>query len=147
MDKIKLAAPISSKSNNYRARRNVDDLISLFDPGIVQQFNNLQWKEIRRIIDLAIDKPSPKIVDLRFTVDLIFSRFYFTLFVGKDRRRQSRSQTTGSRVGNFIAAICLLLALNLLVSSSVVIVAYLIKSALGIDLMPGHFADLLFEQL
>ncbi|NEQ55355.1 MAG: hypothetical protein F6K11_35430 [Leptolyngbya sp. SIO3F4] len=147
-NKLNLVRTVTNHISNYRKRRNVDDIISLFDPTIAKQFDNYQWQEIRRIIDLSIAQSSPKIVDLRFTIDLIFSRFYFTLFVGKDRRRQSRSQTTGSRVGNFIAAICLLIALNLLISLSVVIVLYLIKSALGIDLMPGgHFSDLLFKKL
>ncbi len=130
-----------------QGHRNVDSFIALFDPMVAQQFNSHQWAEIRRIIDLSIGKPSPKIVDLRFTIDLIISRFYFTLFIGKDRRRQSRSQSTGSRIGNFIAAIGLLLALNLLVSVSVVVVLYLIKSALGIDLMPGHFPELVKDIL
>lgn len=134
------------KGGQDRARKTVDDLIYLFDPVIAQQFKDDQWQEVRRILDLAIDKPSPKIIDLRFTVDLIVSRFYFTLFVGKDRRHQSRNETIGSRVGNFIAVVCLLLVLNLLVSSSVVIVTYLIKSAMGIDLMPNsHFSNLLFD--
>lgn len=141
-NKITTTSPKKSKGH-----RSVDSLIALFDPRVAQQFNSSQWQEIRRIIDLSIGKPSPKIVDLRFTVDLIVSRFYFTLFIGKDRRRQSRNQSTGSRIGNLIAAIGLLLGLNLLVSVSAVVVLYLIKSALGIDLMPGHFPELVLNFL
>lgn len=136
-----------TKIEQYRNHRTVDTIIALFNPTVAQQFDSAQWQEIRRIVDLAMAKPSPKIIDLRFTVDLMISRFYFTLFVGKDFRRQSRKKGTGSRIANFIAAVCLLFGLNLLLSASVVVILYLIKSAVGINLMPGHFSDLLADLL
>ena len=38
-----------------------------------------------------------------------------------------------------LAAVVLLLGFNLALSTSVLMLAYLVKSALGINLMPGHF--------
>ena len=128
--------------HTQKSPKTVDELLTRFDPSIAQQFNHHQWQEVRRIINLAISKPSPKIIDLRFTVDLIISRFYFTLLVGEDVRRQARKNSAGSRIGNLIAAICLILTLNFLVSISIFGMAYLLKSALGIDLFPGHLSDM-----
>lgn len=98
---------------------------------------------MRSLLSNAIPQPSPKIVDFRFVVDLIFSRFYIVLFVGKDRRNQQRKYVPrgAARVGNIVAAIVLLVGANLVISAFLVLVVYLIKSALGIDLTPGHFSD------
>lgn len=103
-----------------------------------------QLSEVRRLLAIAIPKPSPKIVDLRFTVDLIISRFYVVLFVGKDRRARKRQHRPNpfTRAGNYVAAVALLLSLNLLISLFVFMLAYLMKSAIGIDLFKdGHLID------
>ncbi len=100
-----------------------------------------QWGELERIVELAIPKPAPKLVDLRFEVDLLISRYFIVLMVGKDRRRVSRNTPVSrlTQFGNWVAAVLLLLGFNLALSTSVLMAAYLIKSALGIDLLPGHF--------
>ena len=97
------------------------------------------------ILKDAIPKPSPKIVDLRFSIDLIIARYYFVLFVGRDRRKNQRSYQTDpfTKIGNAIAVIVILLAVNLTISGTLVLVGYLFKSMVGIDLFPGHFPDLL----
>lgn len=87
---------------------------------------------------------SPKIVDLRFTVNLLFSRFYIVLFVGKDRRKQQRSYPVSrwTRLANIVAAVILLLGLNVTITGSLFIAGYLVKSALGIDIFPhSHLRD------
>jgi hypothetical protein len=65
------------------------------------------------------------------------------LFVGKDRRKQQRQYWTEqvARWGNTIAAIVLLIGINLVISLIIFMFAYLVKSALGVDLTPGHLAD------
>ena len=103
-------------------------------------FDANQLEAIRGLLNDAIPKPSPKIVDLRFMVDFFFSRFYVVLFVQQQRRYWAGRLT---RVGNLIAAVMLLLAANLVISSFVVLFAYLLKSLVGIDLFPGHFQDYL----
>ena len=100
--------------------------------------------DCRALLESAIPKPSPKLVDLRFTVDLVLSRFYIVLFVGKDRRQQKRPYRSNSisRMGNAIAAVLLLLGLNLLISLFLFLFIYLIKSAAGVDLFPdSHLSD------
>lgn len=112
-------------------------------PDILASFTHEQLQVVTSILERAIPKPSPKIVDFRFTVDLIFSRFYVVLFVGKDRRRKQRHQVTEgiAKIGNAIAAAILLLATNLVISGVILLFAYLFKSAIGLNFFPGHISD------
>ncbi len=122
----------------------VDDYLGYMASEVRSSLDPHQVSEVKRLLAIAIPKPSPKIVDLRFTVDLLISRFYVVLFVGKDRRRGRRQYQANSltRVGNFVAAVFLLVSLNLLISLFIFMLAYLMKSAVGIDLFPGeHLMD------
>jgi hypothetical protein len=89
--------------------------------------------------------PRPKLIDIRFSVDLVVTRFYVVLMVGKDRRDQRRSHAVKglTKFGNTITAILLLLGANLTISTFIVLTFYLIKSMLGINLMPGHLTEYL----
>ena len=129
-------------TNNY-ITRTPSYYLDKLSPDILASFTNEQLQAITSILDRAIPKPSPKIVDFRFTVDLIFSRFYVVLFVGKDRRRKQRHQVTEgiARIGNAIAAVMLLLAANLVISAVILLFAYLFKSAIGLNFLPGHISE------
>ncbi len=129
-------------SDNY-ITRTPSYYLDKISPDILASFTNEQLRVITSILERAIPKPSPKIVDFRFTVDLIFSRFYVVLFVGKDRRRKQRHQVTEgiSRIGNAIAAVILLLAANLVISALILLFAYLFKSAVGLNFFPGHISE------
>ncbi|MDY6936883.1 MAG: hypothetical protein SWY16_04380 [Cyanobacteriota bacterium] len=122
------------------ADRTPEDYINGIDPEIRSSLNEEQLAEIRRAIDSAIPKPAPKIVDLRFVVDLVLTRFYVVLLVGKDRRKKPRKYVPNqmAKVGNTLAAIVLLVGLNLTISAFLFFGAYLVKSAFGIDLFPGN---------
>ncbi|MBE9141326.1 hypothetical protein IQ254_29740 [Nodosilinea sp. LEGE 07088] len=111
------------------------------DPTVQASFTPHQQAEIARVIDLAIAKPTPKLVDLRFEIDLLISRFFIVVMVGKDRRRAPRNLAVSrlTQFGNWLAAVFLIIGFNLALSSSVLMFAYLLKSALGINLLPGHF--------
>ncbi len=87
----------------------------------------------------------PKLIDIRFGVDLVVTRFYVVLMVGKDRRDQNRPYAVKgwTKLGNTLAAVLLLLGANLAISGFIVLSLYLLKSMLGINLMPGHFAEYL----
>ncbi|MEB3313559.1 MAG: hypothetical protein VKL98_05380 [Cyanobacteriota bacterium] len=102
-----------------------------------------QLSEIERVIDLALPQPAPKIIDLRMDVDLLVSRFFIVLFVGKDRRRSRRQQPVKPLTAaiNWLTAMVLLLGVNLVISVSLFAFAYLVKSAIGINLTPGHLGD------
>ncbi len=107
---------------------------------MLDSFNSEQVKAIAKMLGEAIPQPAPKIVDLRFLVDLIFTRFYVVLLVGKDRRRHERRYipTGVTRLGNAIAAIILLVGANLLLSASFILLAYLLKALIGIDVFDGN---------
>ncbi|PZV10122.1 MAG: hypothetical protein DCF32_00530 [Leptolyngbya sp.] len=115
--------------------------LAQIDPQVQASLNTEQWTELERVVGLAIPKPAPKLVDLRFEVDLLISRYFIVLMVGKDRRRVPRNTPVSklTQFGNWVAAVLLLLGFNLALSTSVLMAAYLIKSALGINLLPGHF--------
>lgn len=128
-----------------RRSRTPDDYLSTIDPDVLASLSAEQLAAVTAAIDAAIPKPAPKLVDLRFGVDLIVSRFYVVLFVGKDRRQQRRAYPVPTRlakVGNAIAAVVLLVGINLLVSLVLFLAAYLFKSAIGVDLFPdAHLGD------
>ncbi|WP_242041425.1 hypothetical protein [Leptolyngbya sp. FACHB-261] len=112
-------------------------------PGVIDSFSSEQLAAVSAALAEAIPKPSPKLVDLRFGVDLVFSRFYVVLFVGKDRRKNQRQHESGGlpRVGNLIAAFVLLVSANLVISACILLFAYLLKSAIGLDFLPEHISD------
>ncbi|MEM9135951.1 MAG: hypothetical protein AAGB01_01185 [Cyanobacteria bacterium P01_F01_bin.42] len=83
----------------------------------------------------------PKLIDLRFVVDLLLARYYVVLLVGRDQRSRPRKVEGVNRVLNVIVAVLLLLGLNILLTSFLFLLAYLLKSAVGIDLLPGHLGQ------
>ena len=95
-------------------------------------------------------KKSPKLVDLRFVIDLVVTRYYLVLWVGKDHRKSVRSypQTPLTRINNFVV-VCLILLLlnNVSVTVSLFIGAYFVKSAVGINLLPGHLENAVEKSL
>ncbi|MGL4618377.1 hypothetical protein [Chroococcidiopsis sp.] len=136
--------PIKEQVNlpNYRTR-NPEYYLQQVEPNILASFTTEQLQAIVNILTLAIPQPSPKIVDFRFNIDLLFSRFYLVLFVGKDRRKRKRQYIPErlARIGNAIAVVILLLGANLVISGVILLFAYLFKSAVGIDFFPGHISD------
>ena len=127
-----------------RARRelpNATTYLNQLAPEVQTSLTPQQLTEVERVIALAIPQPAPKVVDLRFDIDLLVSRYFFVLMVGIDRRRASRRRSVSrlTQLGNWVTAVVLLLGFNLTLSASILMLAYLIKSALGIDLLPGHF--------
>ncbi|MGB8701620.1 MAG: hypothetical protein WCD18_19570 [Thermosynechococcaceae cyanobacterium] len=104
-----------------------------------------EWEAVQALIIERRAKTYPKLIDIRFVVDLVVTRFYLVLMVGKDRRNKSRNHRVGklTRVGNIFAAVLLLLGTNLIISLTFFLVIYLLKSALGIDLFAGHISQTL----
>jgi hypothetical protein len=91
----------------------------------------------------SLTQQRPKLIDIRFGVDLVVTRFYVVLMVGKDRRGRHRTSAVKgwTKLGNTLVAALLLLGTNLAISGFIVLSLYLLKSMLGINLMPGHFAE------
>ncbi|MEM1308845.1 MAG: hypothetical protein AAGF98_04965 [Cyanobacteria bacterium P01_H01_bin.153] len=121
--------------------RSPEGILNCMDTSTRNELTPAQLTEVRRLISLALQNPSaPKLVDLRVTVDLMFSRFFLVLFVGKDRRQtwRDRPESRGTAILNWLAAVILLIGFNFTFCLSLVLIAYLLKSALNIDLVPGH---------
>lgn len=123
--------------------------LSTIKSEVLQSFDAEQLAEIRRVLEDAIPKPSPKLVDLRFVVDLIVQRFYVVLFIGKDRRQKSRTYLPSkiARIGNRIVIVMFLFGANLAISGVIVLAAYLLKTVIGFDFLPGHFPDVVKQIL
>lgn len=120
-----------------------DSYLATIKPAVLQSFSTEQLAEFRRVLDEAIPKPSPKLVDLRFAIDLIVQRFYVVLFIGKDRRKKERIYLPSriARIGNRIVIVIFLFGANLAISGMIVLAAYLFKTLMGFDFLPGHFPD------
>lgn len=131
-------------SYDYRSR-NPDYYLEKIEPYILASFNPEQLQAITSVLNQAIPKPSLKVVDFRFIVDLVFSRFYVVLFVGKELRTKQREGKTEeiARIGNVIAAVVLLMGANLVISAVILLFAYLIKSVIGLDFSPEHISETL----
>jgi hypothetical protein len=130
------------RETDYEART-PEHYINAIAPEVLASLDETQLASVKSALAAAIPQPSLKLVDFRFVVDLIFSRFYIVILVGKDRRKRNRKYIPEhfSKVGNIIAAIVLLLTMNVFISVVLFLFAYLLKSAVGIDLFPGHTGD------
>jgi hypothetical protein len=112
----------------------------IIDPEILSNITPEQWTAIEKYVFSGKGRKQPKLVDIRFVIDLVVTRFYIVLLVGKDRRTQPRTYPLSRlmKLGNIVAAVLLLLGANLVISACIVLVLYLTKSALGYDFLPGH---------
>jgi predicted secreted protein len=133
-------------NKNYTAR-DAEYYMHQIPIKILKKLNEVEREELKSVIHTAIPRPSPKLIDLRFAIDLIFTRYFVVLMIGKDmRKKQRQHQVNGiAKVANVIAAILLIIAMSLLISAVTILILYLIKSALGIDLFPGHITNVLFK--
>jgi hypothetical protein len=116
---------------------------SIIDPEVLSNITPEQWTAIEKYVFSAKGKKQPKLVDIRFVIDVVITRFYVVLLVGKDRRTQSRNYPLSRlmKLGNIVAAVLLLLGANLVISACIILVLYLTKSALGYDFLPGHINE------
>ena len=134
----------SGRSAPARDRQRTPAAILDCMPAAVRaSMTNVQLAEVERLILLSLPKPSPKIVELRLEVDLLVTRYYVALFVGKDRRKKMRKQPVSrmTAISNKIAAIIILLTINLAITGTVFLVLYLLKSSMNLNLLPGHLRD------
>jgi len=118
-------------------------------PAIILEKLSLEERNnIQAVIETAIPRSTPKLIDLRFVIDLIFARYFVVLLMGRDLRKQQRQyQVSGiTKIANIVVAILLIISMSLLISSVTILVLYLIKSALGIDLFSGHITKVLFHK-
>jgi hypothetical protein len=137
------APPAEDRPDHHRTP---EAFLQQLDPELLASYTPAQLQAIKDLLEKAIPKPAPKLVNLRFEIDLLFESFYFVLFVGKNRRKQRRRYSVSwiEHWGNTLVAIIVLLSLNLAISFSVLLLAYLAKSFVGIDLFPNaHLGDVI----
>lgn len=129
-------------SSDYRSRT-PSYYLEKIEPYILASFNPEQLEAVTFALSQAIPKPSPKVVDFKFVIDLVFQRFYVVLFVGKELRRKQRQHAPEgiARAGNVIAAAILLIGTNMVISALILLFVYLLKSAIGINFFPGHISE------
>ena len=135
----------SGRSAPSRDRQRTPAAILDCMPAAVRaSMTSVQLAEVERLIQLSLPKPSPKIVELCFEVDLLVTRYYIALFVGKDRRKKTRKHaiSRSTVIANKIAVTILLLTVNLAITGSILLILYLIKSSMNLDFFPGHLRDL-----
>jgi hypothetical protein len=65
-----------------------DFTLSRINPKVKSSLSQEQLTELRRAL-IAQSESSKHTIDLRFTVNLLFSRYYFVILGGKDRRRRT----------------------------------------------------------
>lgn len=135
------------KSQNNYNNRDVNYYMNQISVQILEKLSVEERENIYSVIQTAIPRSTPKLIDLRFVIDIVFARYFVVLMVGRDIRKQQRHyQVSGiTKIANVIVAILLVIAMSLLISSVTILVIYLIKSALGIDLFPGHITKVLFR--
>lgn len=115
------------------------DYLDTLAPELRSSLTEPQLEAVTQLLEAAIPKPSPKLVDLRFSVNFLAYRYYVVLFLGKERRGQERPELAQpmARKGNAMTALMLLVGVNLLISLFILLIAYLIKSAIGYSLLPN----------
>jgi len=131
----------SKTSSAPTKERNAASVLDCMMPQVRDSLNDHQLIEVERLIGLALPKPTPKLVDLRVEIDLLINRFYIVFLVGKDRRQGTRHYQVSrfTQIGNWLTGILLLFGFNVAITITILLFAYLMKSALGINLLPGHF--------
>jgi hypothetical protein len=136
------------RSSDY-STKTADDHLATLDPDILTSLSDKQLGAFRQVLEAVLPRQSPKLVDLRFEVDLLINRFYVVLLIGKDRRKKPRRYIPSkvARVGNLITITLFLVMMNFTISGFLLLAGYLFKSAIGIDILPGHFPDLVKQWL
>jgi hypothetical protein len=142
---MSLPSPAQPTSPPQYSARTVEYYLGQIDDSVHEPLTPEQRTAVRSALEGAMPKSNPKVVDLRINIDLLFARFYIVLFVGKDRRKSSRpvAGSGGSPFANKMAALILLVGLNISASLFIFLTAYLVKSSLGINLFARHLGDFL----
>lgn len=110
-----------------------DDIREILTPG-----------QLQRLEDMLEDRRALHAVDYRASTSFCGRSFYVAFFVGPEARSLRRLNSDGHRrklhrLAAEIAGACLIVSLFVcMLIGATVIVLYVTKSILGIDLMEGH---------
>lgn len=103
-------------------------------PGHIR--SSLTSEQLEALSFASRPQASPHLVNVRVSIPLLWRRYYFACFIGRERRSLSRLVREG-QVGAFPTSTAMLVLLSLLVGAAtmgLLALLYLAKSVLGIDL-------------
>lgn len=131
--------------SSHQKETHAEEYLQIIDPNVLNSFSPQQKTEILFLIKKITSNPSPKLVDLRFTIDLLITRYFVVILLGKDRRNSQRKYIpqTVSKIGNIATIIFILVSLNIFVIGIFLLGVYLLKSAVGISFFKGHISDVI----
>ncbi|MBD2178550.1 hypothetical protein H6F42_16660 [Pseudanabaena sp. FACHB-1998] len=127
--------------------RDADYYMDRIPEAIIEKLSTEEHKNIKDVISSALPKPSPKLIDVRFVINLLFARYFFVLLIGKDRyKKRIKVQDIAAphhtrpltKIAHRIIALLLFFAINLLVSGFIVLFVYVTLSFLGIHLFSNY---------
>ena len=97
---------MSQSPRSYNSR-DADYYLHQIPLQVLEKLDEAEREQLKSVIHTAIPKSSPKLIDLRFVIDLIFTRYFVVLMIGKDRRKQDRRHEVKgfAKFANVVAAI------------------------------------------
>ncbi|MBI2951429.1 hypothetical protein HYY27_05005 [bacterium] len=121
-----------------------ESVLRRIDPEVRNTLSPAQLEAVREAVS-AHQPLKGHPVDVRGIIPLFFARYYFVFLMGRDRRAPTRAIEADRRrktalLGGGLFFVCAISPLILLA----LLFLYLLKSSLGIDLLPeAHLWDLL----
>lgn len=108
------------------------------DPQVLKTLNLVQLEALSKAIG-GMDKHRRHALDIRGTLPLFFSRYYFVILAGRDRRQATRLLEQKRRrdaglLGVLFSVYCIGCGALMLV----LLALYFLKASLGIDLVAGQ---------
>lgn len=128
-----------------------DFTLSRINPKIKSTLSHEQLSELRRAL-IAQSESSRHAIDLRFTVNLLFSRYYFVLLGGKDRRRrtiennQIRKEKAKEKILTFVMSSTIVVGVIYFSIYSIKFL-YQVKRDMGIDLFENLHAEDILQKI
>lgn len=139
------------KKHNESSKIFADFTLSRIQPEIRQSFTDVQLIELRRVLIDQVES-SHHSLDLRFTVNFYFGKYYFVILGGKDRRKKTvdqqntRKQKVTEKILTVVLSISFLLLLGYFLTQ-LAIILYEIKSQLGIDIFKYQHAQEIIQMI
>ena len=126
-------------TSQRRFKRDADYFFERIEPDVRSSLTTRQEWEVKRAINYAIGRPSKKLVDIRFSFPLLVARYYLVFFVGRDFRhgKRAREVSAAVRTANIIFGSFVMVCLISFLAAAFLALIYVVKCALGIDILPG----------
>jgi hypothetical protein len=115
------------------------------NPKIKDSLSHEQLTELRRAL-IAQQENSKHKIDIRFTINFLFSKYYFVILGGKDRRRKTierntaRKETWKEKILTTVLTVAIIIGMGYFFGYGVIFL-YQIKRNLGIDFFSNVHAE------